>query len=163
MRRLADFTAVFDERKVEVVPDAGRDGGTEDTVRRFRAGTRRDPPEPDGNAMHVGIDREGGPSHGEDEHAGGRLRADAGQGGEVFLDRPVVEVVQPAEVDPALTLTYRGQDLLNSARLLVRDAAAAYGVGHLPGGCFQDLLPVRELVFELGECTSGVKVGGVLG
>src|SRR5580693_4443764 len=141
MLRLADFTAVFDEREVQVVPDAGRHGGTEDAVRLFRAGSLWDPAEADRDAMHVSIDREGGPSHGEDEHAGGRLRADAGQRNKVFLDRPVVEVVQPAEVDPALTLADRGQDLLNPARLLVRDAAGADGVGHLPGGRFQDLLP----------------------
>src|SRR5580693_3294453 len=163
MPRLADFTAVFDKREVQVVPDAGRHGGTEDSVRLFRAGPLWDPAEADGDAVHVGVDGEGGPSHGEDEHAGGRLRADAGQRNKVFLDRLVVEVMQAAEVDPALALTDRGQDLLDPARLLVRDAAAADGVGHLFRWRLQDLAPVRELGFELGERASGVKVGGVLG
>jgi enoyl-CoA hydratase/carnithine racemase len=163
MLGLAYFAAVFDKREVEVVPEVGQHFGPEDAMRLVGAGPRREPAESGGDAVHVGIDREGISSHGEDEHAGGRLRADAGQGGEVFLDRLVIEFMQAAEVDPALAVTDRGQDLLDPARLLVRDAAAADGVGDLVHWRVQDLIPVREFGFELGEGTSGVEVGGVLG
>ena len=51
---------------------------------------------------------------------------------EIGLRRRIIEIVQAAEVEAALALLDGGQDLLNAARLLVGDAAAADGVGHLP-------------------------------
>jgi hypothetical protein len=110
-----------------------------------------DPAEPGGDAMHVGIDGEGRAAHGERQHASRRLGADAGQRGEVLLNGRVVEVLQAGQVQAPLAFGYRGKDLLDAARFLVRDAARADGLGDACLLRFQDLFPGRELGFELRD------------
>ena len=129
---------------------------------RRRGRPRRKPAEPDRDAVDVGVDGEGGPAHGEHEHAGGRLRAHAGQGGEVFLHRGVVEIAEPAQVDPALALPDLAQDPLDPACLLIRDAAAAYDVGERLRRRVEDLLPRGERGLETGERALRIAVRRVL-
>jgi hypothetical protein len=110
----------------------------------------------------MGVDGEGGPSHGEGEHARGRLASHAGQRKQVALHRRVVEIVQARQVELALALLDGRQDLLDAARLLVGDPTGPDGGGDLLHGRACDLLPARKLGLELGKRALGVDVGGVL-
>jgi hypothetical protein len=110
----------------------------------------------------MGVDGEGGSPHREDEHARGRLRTHAGQRDEIRLDRRVIQVVQAAEVEATLPLLDGGQDLLDAARLLVGDAAAADGVGNVLRRRVQNLFPMRKSGLELPVRPFRVDVGGVL-
>ncbi len=153
---------VGDHREVQVVPDAGRHPWREEQVRLVRGRVRRDPPQSGGDAMDMGVDGESGPPHGEDEHACGRLGPHSGQREEIGLSRRIIEISQAAEVDAALAFLDGGQDLLDAARLLVGDAAAADRLGHLLDGRVRDLLPGGEPLLQPGERPLGVDVRGVL-
>lgn len=71
--------------------------------------------------------------------------------------------MEAAEVNATLLFTDSIKDLLDAARFLASEAAAADRVLDLPGGRVRGLLPGRELGLEPGECPAGVHVGGVLG
>ena len=94
-------------------------------MRLLERGLRPDQAEPGGDAVDVGVDRQLGPVVGEQQHAGGRLAADAGQGLEE-LDRPlargVLEPVEHVEARPARLLDH-AEDLLDPLRLDLRDPA----------------------------------------
>jgi hypothetical protein len=149
---------VCDQREVQVVPDVRRYARGKQLVGLVSVRARWDPAEAGGDAVDVGVDGEGGPAHREDEHARGRLRADAGQGPQVRLGRGVAEIVQAAKIDAALALLDCAQDLLDTAGLLVGDPAAADGVGHVLGRGVENLLPGREPLLEPGERPLGVDV-----
>jgi hypothetical protein len=154
---------VADQRDVEVVPEFGRYPWGEQLVRLVRGRAGRDPPEPDGHPVDVGVHGERGPAHGERKHARGRLGPHPGQREQVRLHRRVVKIVKPVEIEAAFPLLDGREDLLDAARLLVGDAAAANGVGEEVRRCVSYLLPAREPVLELGERPFGVDVRGVLG
>ncbi len=120
-------------------------------MRLVRGRVRRNPAEPDGDPVDMGVDREGGPAHREHKHARGRLGPHAGQRKEIGFDRLIVKIVQTAEVEAALPFFDGRENLLDAERLLVRDAPAADGAGDLRRIRVRNLLPGREPVFELRE------------
>ncbi len=161
--RPAHRAAMGDQREVQVVADIRRDARGEQLMCPVRAGARRDPAEPRGDPVHVGVDRERGTAHREDEHAGGGLRAHARKRPQVCLRLGIAEVIEAREVDAALAVIDGGQDLLDAAGLLIGDPAAADGVGHLTGRRVQNLFPGREPLLQPPERPLGVHVRGVLG
>src|SRR5215469_6008012 len=147
----ADGPPVGDQRDVQVVPDRRGHARRENLMRLVRARVRRHPAKPDRDPVDVGVDREGGPAHREHKHARGRLGPHAGQRKKIGFDRRVIKIVQTAEVEPALSFLNGRENLLDTARLLVRDPPAADGAGDLVRVCVRNLFPVREPVFELCE------------
>jgi hypothetical protein len=153
---------VTDHRDVQVVADIGRHHRLEQPVRPVRGGLGRQPPQPRGDPVDMGVHRERGPAQGEGKHTRGRLRAHAGQRLQVGPGCRVVEIMEEAEINAALAFADGGQDLLDAARLLVGDAATADRVGDLPRGRGRHLLPAGEPVLELRERPLRIDVRGVL-
>lgn len=83
--------------------------------------------------MYVGVNGERGPSHREREHARGCLYPYARQRRQVILGRRIAEVMQAAEVNATLAFADGIEDLLDAARFLAGEAAAADRVLDLPG------------------------------
>lgn len=68
-----------------------------------------------------------------------------------------------AEINAPLTFVDGLEDLLDAARFLAGEAAAADRVLNLPDGRVRHLLPGGEPRLEPGERPAGVHAGGVLG
>jgi hypothetical protein len=159
----AHRAAVTDQREVQIVPDVSRHSRRKQPVCLLRGRARRYPAEPGDDAVHVGVNGERGPSHREREHARGRLHAHARQRRQVALGRLIVEVMQAAEVNAALTFVDGIENLLDAVGFLAGEAAAADRVLNLPGRRVRRLLPGGEPRPEPGERPAGIHVGGVLG
>src|SRR5262249_25359038 len=158
----ADGSPVRDHRDVQVITTSRRNPRPEQPVCLVRGRAGRDPAESQRHPVHVGVDRERRPPHREREYARGRLRPHAGERNQVAFDGFVIEVMESVEIDAAFLLLDGRENLLNPARLLVGDAAAADGVRDLVNRSVSYLLPAREPVLQPRERTLGVRVGGVL-
>ena len=152
-----------DEAHVQRVDEARRDRVLEKGLSLHGGRSLADETKAHGDPMDVRVDREVGTVEGEKEHAGRRLRSDAGKGDEDVPQLVVIDLRQrPGIVEVDAVAAQRAERGAEARSLREGEAAPPDGARNATRGRAGDGAPGRIGAAQVGVGAVAIHVAGVL-